>query len=124
MFCKKCGQNVEGKKYCPNCGTRVEETPAPAQPRQNYGYPSSSYGNVERNVNKVAFALLAIFLGFLGLHRFYAGKTTSGVVYLISIFIGGIIITFPLSIVEGIVALTRPDDGYGNIPVYTDRYFV
>lgn len=39
--------------------------------------------------SKVAAALLCAFLGMLGIHRFYLGKTGSGVVQLILCLIGG-----------------------------------
>lgn len=39
-------------------------------------------------------ALLAFFLGMLGIHRFYLGKVGSGVVMLLLSFIGGITLSF------------------------------
>lgn len=63
-------------------------------------------------VNKIAYALLAIFLGGLGVHKFYAGKTGSGILYLIFCWT---IIPALIGFIEGIVALTKPADANGNI---------
>ena len=52
-------------------------------------------------VNKIAYALLAILLGGIGIHRFYARR-----------------------FVSGIVALTEEDDGNGFLIVNPDKYFV
>ncbi len=56
--------------------------------------------------NKVVAALLAIFLGVFGIHKFYLGKIGQGVVYLLFCwtFIPGII-----GFVEGIVLIAMPD---------------
>ena len=46
MFCKKCGQELlSGDKFCPNCGTEVNE----GQTNQNSAYS----GN---NVNQSSFS--------------------------------------------------------------------
>ena len=110
-FCKKCGADIGDSKYCPKCGEPVaaEDARPPA--------PVSS----GKTVNKIAYGLIAIFIGDFGIHRFYAGRWLSGIMYLIFFwtFIPGI-----LGLIEGIVALTRNDDGYGNIPVVDGQYFV
>ena len=67
-----------------------------------------NYG--KKPVHKVVYALLAIFLGWLGIHKFYAGKPVQGVLYILFCwtYIPGII-----GFIEGIVALTKhsgPDD--------------
>lgn len=110
MFCKKCGADIGDARYCPKCGEAVEE---------EYSRPAPM--SDQRTVNKIAYALIAIFIGDFGIHRFYAGKWLSGIVYLLFFwtFIPGLI-----AFIEGIIALTRRDDGYGNIPVYDDKYFV
>ena len=114
MFCKKCGADIGDARYCPRCGEAVEE---------EYSRPAPV--SDQRTVNKIAYGLIAIFIGELGIHRFYAGKWASGILYIIlTITIFGMLITWPLSLVEGILALTREDDGHGNIPVYDDKYFV
>ena len=40
------------------------------------------------NKSKITVALLCFFLGFLGIHRFYFGKTGTGIVQLLTL--GGI----------------------------------
>lgn len=107
-FCMNCGAKAEGMRFCPECGFENNVR----------GLQSKQY---HKTVNKIAFALIAIFLGGLGIHRFYAGKIVSGVVYLLFSWTG---IPSILGLVEGIVALTRDDDGKGNIVVYEDKYFV
>ena len=66
MFCKKCGTDVGDSKFCPKCGESV------------YGDQSADepcyVDQPQKMVNKVAYALLAFFLGGLGIHRFYAGR--------------------------------------------------
>ena len=44
--------------------------------------------------NKLVTLLLCIFLGYLGIHRFYLGKTLSGILYLCTggFFVIGVIV--------------------------------
>lgn len=71
-------------------------------------------GNQGKVVNKIAYALLALFLGGLGAHKFYAGKIGAGIVYLVFCwtFIPAII-----ALIEFIIALTKQSDANGNIVV-------
>ena len=95
----------------PKCGEAIEA--------DNARLPAPVYSG--KTVNKIAYGLIAIFIGDFGIHRFYAGKWLSGILYLLFFWtlIPGI-----LGFIEGIIALTRRDDGYGNIPVYDGKYFV
>lgn len=47
-------------------------------------------GNVvlESDKSRLVCLLLAIFLGFLGIHRFYAGKVGTGIIWLLT---GGLV---------------------------------
>ncbi|WP_203308447.1 MULTISPECIES: TM2 domain-containing protein [Sphingomonas] len=60
--------------------------------------------------NKLVAALLAFFLGTLGIHRFYLGRTGSGVVMLIlSITIVGLFVTGIWALVDTIRYLIMSD---------------
>ncbi|NLL55748.1 MAG: TM2 domain-containing protein [Clostridiales bacterium] len=52
--------------------------------------------------NKYIAALLAIFLGLFGVHKFYLGQKTAGIIYLIFFWTG---IPEILGIIEGIIYL-------------------
>ena len=95
MFCSKCGKQLEGQvAFCPNCGTPT------AAANTATAVPSG----VELK-SKLVAGLLGIFIGSLGIHRFYLGYTTIGIVQiLVTIFtfgLGGL-----WGFIEGIMILT------------------
>ncbi len=65
-------------------------------------------------VNKVTYGLLAIFLGGIGVHKFYSGKTGMGILYLLFCWT---MIPEIIGIIEGCMALGKPADSDGNILV-------
>ena len=70
--------------------------------------------NNSKAVNKVVYCVLAIFLGGIGVHKFYAGKIASGVLYLL--FCWTLIPSF-IALIEFIIAICKPADVNGNILV-------
>lgn len=74
----------------------------------------SKVAEAKHCVNKISYALFAFFLGGFGAHKFYAGKTAQGFLYLIFFwtFIPGII-----AFIEFILALAKEADSNGNICV-------
>jgi uncharacterized OB-fold protein len=66
------------RKYCSGCGTglHVSATSCPhcGAPQQGAGVGTKS---------RVAAALLAFFLGGLGVHKFYLGRVGQGILYLL-----------------------------------------
>lgn len=100
MQCKNCGAEV-GIEYrlCPYCHSEIEypqKIGSYNQPIiiQNVIQNTNTNTNVNNNSNrrptrvnrtskksKTVTLILAIFLGFLGVHRFYVGKIKSGVLY-------------------------------------------
>jgi len=71
MFCQNCGKELpEQASFCPGCGS-------PARPRSASPGYSAEKGVSPRS--RLAALLLCIFLGGLGVHRFYVGKIGTGV---------------------------------------------
>jgi TM2 domain-containing membrane protein YozV len=60
--------------------------------------------------NKIVAAVLAFFLGMLGIHRFYLGRTGSGIVMLVmTITVVGMLVTGPWSLIDMIRYLLMSD---------------
>jgi TM2 domain-containing membrane protein YozV len=127
MYCRNCGNEVvdqavmcvscglpptAGKNYCQACKTPTD--PAAEVCR---GCGRRLAGAAGEAVNsKLIAALLGIFVGSLGIHRFYLGYTNIGVVQLL-LGLGGMItcgVTTLASavwgLVEGILILTGSID--------------
>lgn len=77
-----------------------------------YNILTPQYGRDKVCVNKLVYALLAIFLGGFGIHKFYEGKMWKGIFYLLFCATG---IPAIIGLVEGIMALTKTADSNGNI---------
>jgi TM2 domain-containing membrane protein YozV len=105
MFCSNCGkENPNTAKFCAGCGKPIAEAAAPAAapaqqtiinmappPQAAYAAPAAAGISPK---SKTAAALLAFFLGSLGIHRFYAGKVGTGIVILLLSIIGYATLTF------------------------------
>lgn len=70
---------------------------------------------VEASNKKLAVGLLAIFLGFFGLHKFVLGYTTSGVIMLVVTVLtcgfGGFVMGV-IGLIEGIIYLTKTPEEF------------
>ncbi len=64
-------------------------------------------------VNKLAYILLALFLGGLGMHKFYAGKSI-GILYILFCWT---FIPSAVALIEAIFACFQPADAKGRIVV-------
>lgn len=68
--------------------------------------------NGSKRVNKIVYLLLIFFFGWIGIHKFYAGRVVRGFLYLI---FSWTIIPALLALIEFIIVLFRRSDPYGNI---------
>lgn len=82
VYCVVCGATMNrGDLFCHACGWDGRVSPAPATPRLIDPNPS--------DLNRLAALLLCLLLGFLGVHRFYVGKTGTGLLWLVTLgFLG------------------------------------
>jgi TM2 domain-containing membrane protein YozV len=83
-------------------GQYLQMSQQPPMPNPAYGYPQPK--------SRLAAGLLGIFLGGLGIHRFYLGYTTIGIIQIVlTVFLGvftlGLVALWGL--VEGIMILAR-----------------
>ena len=88
----------------------------PVQP--HYAAPLSSRDHV-------AAGLLAIFLGGFGVHKFYLGYNTQGFILLALSLVGGLFsfgliagVVWIISIIEGIIYLTKTQSEFEQLYVY------
>lgn len=78
-FCKGCGQSIDTAcTACPHCGApQGGDTSTPLITAQ-----SQPELEAKTEKTKLAAALLALFLGGIGIHKFYMGSWGWGLVYL------------------------------------------
>ena len=72
--------------------------------------------------NKIVAGVLAILLGSLGIHHFYLGSTTAGIILLVSTVLTcgfGVAITGVLALIEDVLLLVMPDPDFDA--KYNDR---
>ena len=85
-FCSTCGAIIlKAAEICPKCGVR-QQTDSAATFIESIGDLSES--------DWLTALLLAIFLGGLGVHRFYVGKIGTGILMILTI--GGFFGIWPI----------------------------
>jgi TM2 domain-containing membrane protein YozV len=104
--CFACANVLDVRaELCPKCGVRQPQLMSPVANTVAVQAPAVQ----PSSKSKVAAALLAFFLGGLGIHKFYLGRMAAGVLYLLFFwtFIPAIIAFF-----EFIILLTMSDEQF------------
>lgn len=109
IFCSNCGTKIpENSGFCPNCGTKLS---SPA------GKPAQA-----NNSKRIPAAIFALILGTLGIHYFYIGKNTAGILTIVlslcTCGIWGIVI-----FIQAILMLLMTDEDFAAKYVDTDKTF-
>lgn len=84
--------------------------------------PAASYDR-----NRIAAALLAFFLGALGIHKFYMGKSGAGMVMLLVSVFGVVLAGLPtmamgvIALIEFIIYLTMSDERFEQTYIQGDK---
>ena len=98
-FCTDCAAAINAKaEICPKCGVR--------QTKQ-----ALNFAVAENGKSKLVAALLAIFLGFIGGHKFYLGQTGKGILYALFFWTG---IPALVGFIEAVLLLIMPDDVFNR----------
>ena len=117
--CPHCGAPVIKDVYCPNCGTKVPEN---VRFCPKCGREICQSGNRTGQKDKLVAGLLAIFLGYLGIHYFYLGKTTGGIITIVlSLCTCGL--WSVVTLIQGILMLVSTDEAFAETYVDNDRKF-
>lgn len=97
VYCRDCGKEISANALaCPHCG---------AQQNTNLNSPKS----------RMVAILLALFLGWFGVHKFYLGQATHGIIMLVLFIFGiGIIINTVWSIIDIITYATKTDEQFSS----------
>lgn len=109
--CPNCGtplNNAKNKKYCQHCGELIDKDCIVCP---KCGKQVGNIGNAEKNIvinnnnsassvvysntgtfispkSRLVALLLCLFLGVLGVHRFYVGKIGTGIIMILLMFTG------------------------------------
>lgn len=105
LFCSDCLIEVDGKMYCKNDISNVIRE-AREKAAATVATPAININNVNTNLNtnnnntggtavypyksKLVAALLCLFFGTFGVHRFYVGKYGTGLIWLFTLGFCGI----------------------------------
>ena len=125
-----CGEPVgrchEMSRYCTKCGAINDDTAqyctnfqAPLTPVAGSGYQPMQAVNPGAMTDwkamgadkKITAGICAILVGWLGVHKFSLGYTTEGIIHLVL----GVVscgLTSIISIIEGIIYLTKSDEEF------------
>ena len=112
-YCTKCGAvNDDTAQFCTNCQAPLTAPVGSGyQPMQSVNQGAMTDWKAMGADKKITAGICAILVGWLGVHKFILGYTTEGVIQLVlGILTCGL--TNIISIVEGVIYLTKSDEEF------------
>ena len=111
-YCTKCGAiNDETAQYCTTCQAPLAAVNTGYQPMESVNRGEMTDWKALGADKKIVAGICAILVGWLGVHKFVLGYTTEGIIQLcIGIVTCGA--SSILSIIEGIIYLTKSDEEF------------
>ncbi len=143
--CPSCGQSFSLNTYsktvsCPCCGGKNcfitaddgnQEINYNAQQNYQYGFQQGYQQGYSQNIGafepgpsgkqRGLAALFAILLGTLGIHYFYLGKTTAGIIFLLITCCSCGVLTSVASFIQGIIMLTMTQEKFEEKYIYSNE---
>lgn len=123
--------DVWGQTYQQANGQAYQRSQGPWQANQAYSQPYAQQPYAQASPcskDHVAAGLLAIFLGSLGIHKFYLGYNTPGFIMLAVTIVGSIfslglagLAMVVISIVEGVLYLSKSQTEFEQIYVFNKK---
>ena len=87
--------------------------PMPTAPGPRRAVPPATVAPPTNDRNKYVAAVMAFVIGTLGIHRFYLGRTDSGIIMLVlSITVIGLVISAPWALIDMIRYLMMSDEEF------------
>ena len=120
-------QQTQQPYYTPYPNTPPQPD-AQTPPQQPYYYQQGPARPVVSSKDHVAAGLLGIFLGYLGIHKFYLGYNTAGFIMLAVTILGSIItiglaaaVMALIGFIEGIIYLVKSQSEFEYLYVFNKR---
>ena len=138
--CPECGkqystQEKVNRVKCPYCGAETNVSYAEQEPQQSqwqqYGNEASRaidsvFNDGPSGKSRGIAGLLALLMGAFGLHYFYIGKTTAGVVFLIISLLSCFLLSpvvHILAVIQGVLFFTSTQEEFEQKWVTTTNSF-